>query len=327
MSIVLHRKCPESLKFYGNAFRQNNIKLSVTPPVMMELFRNCKSERENTKQDAIRAWNLLISPEYSDLFNTYPPSNTSTHADSNLVDAARNLKLRYEKNVMILTSDKKLTSSIYNACCTESLDGVGGKVQVLIFDQLTAKLTRYHASRLENVSKDVLIPDWHLIGAPKVRPWHERYFHTCISKSIVFMDSCALRYVVDDSKKTNFCANLESLTALRPGQKIHVVSTSLYDSEIRKKVEAMPHLFHVVEAYNPMMREDDAIFQAMLDAAGYTRTLRMLLITNKIGRFDSILHRLPTCHNIGEFWGCRIDSQGFLRSTSQNLNSDSNQAA
>ena len=140
------------------------------------------------------------------------------------------------------------------------------------------------------------------------------------------MDSCALRHALGiGAAKTDFCANLKAFDALRPGQKINVVTTSLYDPEVRSTVEAMPHLFNIVQAISPRMREDEAIFQAMLDEARLSREPHMLLITNKKERFEYVLGRIPTTHKMQEFWGCFIDARGLLRKTVKN--SDTTQQA
>ena len=44
-------------------------------------------------------------------------------------------------------------------------------MQVLFIDAKNAKLTRYHASRLEFLADGVVLPDWSMIGEPKVKPW------------------------------------------------------------------------------------------------------------------------------------------------------------
>ena len=315
------------LKLNAAAFRANGIKFYVTPQVMMELYRNLLNKDEEKKLRASRGWSLIGAPEYRDIFDTYPPSSIVTHADPNLIDAARTLKIRHEKNVLILTSDKKLTSSIFNACYLEGQDEEHGQVQVLFIDAKNAKLTRYHASRLEFLADGVLLPDWSIIGEPKVKPWVERYFHDSIYNGCVFMDSCALRHALGiGASETNFCSNLKTYAALRPGQKINIVTTSLYDPEIRSRVEAMTHLFNVIEAINPRMREDDAIFHAMLDEARNSREPHMLLITNKKERFSYITSRIPTTHKMQEFWGCFIDGRGLLRKTVQ-VDESSQQAA
>ena len=304
------------LKLNAAAFRANGIKFYVTPQVMMELYRNLLNTDDEKKLRATRGWALIGSAEYRDLFDTYPPSSIVTHADPNLIDAARTLKLRHEKNVLILTSDKRLTSSIFNACYIEGLGEEHGQVQVLFIDAKNAKLTRYHESRLEFLADGVELPAWSVIGEPKVKPWVERYFHDSIYNGSVFMDSCALRHALGiGAAKTEFLANLKTFDALRPGQKINVVTTSLYAPEVRSAVEAMPHLFNIVQAISPRMREDEAIFQAMLDEARISREPHMLLITNKKERFEYVLGRIPTTHKMQEFWGCFIDARGLLRKT------------
>jgi len=304
------------LKLNAAAFRANGIKFSLTTQVMNELYDSLCVEDEEKRFLAYRGWALIGDPEYRDLFNTYPPSSIVMHADPNLLDAARTLKFRYEKNVLILTSDKKLTSSIFNACYIEGENDESGMVQVLYIDSRTAKLMRYHESRLEYLADGVVPTSWHLIGEPSIKHKVEGYFHDCIYNGDVFIDSCSLRHVLGvGAEETKFLAHLKRLCALRPGQKIHVVSTSLYDPEIRSKVEAMPQLFNIIEALRPHMREEEAIFQAMLDEARNSREPHMLLLTNKKGRFEYILDRLPNSHKMQEFWGCFIDARGLLRKT------------
>lgn len=297
----------------ADALRENNIKFCITPPVMMELYRHCSSKNEDKRTKALQGWNLVVSPEFIDFLGTYPPSTITTQADPNLVDAARNLKLRYEKNVLILTSDKKLTSSIYNACSTETLAEIGGKLQVLYIDKQTAQLTRYHESRLENLTNDVIIPSWNHIGQPKAPPVIARYFHDAIYNGTVIMDSCALKYAFCSAYRTPFMENIKNLDALRPGQKITVVSSSLYSPEIRAAVEALPHIFSIIEPYNNRIREEDALFHAILDLSATSRDKHLTLITNHPKRYDGIVAKLPTCHQVKEFWGCYIDSNGLLR--------------
>lgn len=305
---------------HAAAFRANNIKLSITPPVMMELFRHCSHTNESTQQEALRGWNLVVSPEFRDLFETYPPSNTSTHADPNILDAVRNLKFKLNKNVLILTGDKKLTSSIYNACCTKAISEIGGKVQVLHLDKETTLLTHYHPSRLENLDPDILLPVWHLIGKPTAQFKADRYFRDTIFNGTVFMDSSALKYALKQETATPFLKNVQKLQALRPGQTISVVSTSLCDAEIRAAVEADPHLFNIVEAAHPLIPEEEALYQALLDASNKSRDLHLLLISNHPGRYEAIARRLPTCHRSQAFWGCHIQD-GYLRNSARHTES------
>lgn len=302
------------LKLNAAAFRANGIMFSITTQVMTELFNSLCVEDEEKRRLAHRGWSLIGDAEYRDLFVTYPPISIVTHADPNLLDAARTLKFRYEKNVLILTSDKKLTSSIFNACYIEGENDENGMVHVLYIDSRTAKLIRYHESRLEHLANGVILPSWHIIGEPSIKHKVEGYFHDCIHNGDVFIDSCSLRHVLGiGADETKFRIHLKRLCALRPGQKINVVTTSLYDPEVRSAVEAMPHLFNIVQAISPRMREEEAIFQAMLDEARNSREPHMLLLTNKKGRFEYILDRLPKSHKMQEFWGCFIDARGLLR--------------
>lgn len=107
--------------------------------------------------------------------------------------------------------------------------------------------------------------------------------------------------------------NLTNQQVLRPGQKITVVTTSLRDSEIRAAVESMPHIFNIVEACHPNIREEDALLHAILDSSTTAEDLHLLLISNQEGRYEAIARRLPTCHKVKPLWGCFIDSKnGFL---------------
>lgn len=304
---------------YAESWRADNITLSITPSVMMELFRNCAHINANTRQDALDGWQLIGSPEYRNLFTTYPPSSINTHADPNLLDAARTLKFKHEKNVLILTSDKSLTSSIFNTCCTKSLISIGGEVQALYIDKQTGKLTRYHESRLEKLTGDAILPEWHLIGKPSVKPRSERYFHDAIFNASVIIDSYSLKHMLGiDGSISMFMQNLETKHALRPGQKFTVLSTSLLNTKIFAAVASMPHLFNVIQAAHPLMEEEDALYQAILDMTASSQDKHILLISNKINRYDAIIRRLPTCHRIKEVWGCYIEpTTGYLLQSSR----------
>lgn len=293
-------------------FISSNIKLHIIPQVFSELYKHLNSTDEDKKNRAKKGWALIGSDAYRAFFETYPPSSIVTHVDPNLVDTARTLKFKHKKNVLILTSDKKLTSSIYNACCHEDIVNAEGSVQVLSINPSNAQLTRYHESRLVNIAEGIVIPQWHIIGMPKVEPRQERYFREKISTSFVVMDSCSLRYAVGNEKKTDFCQNLSTLKALAPGQKINVVSTSLYDPAIRSKVESLHNLFNIVEAISPAMKEEESIFQLVMDATYGKPNQNILLISNKPGRFEKLHLRRPSCHKLQNFWGCFITSKGLL---------------
>lgn len=297
---------PILLSQYAETWRADKTKLSITPSVLVELFRNCDHKTPSTQQDALRGWQLIGTTEYRGLFSTYPPGSINTHADTNLLDAARALKFQHEKNVLVLTSDKKLTCDIFNACCTKSVVKLGGKVQVLYIDKLTGKLMRYHKSRLEELVDEVELPEWHLIGEPSPKPGLERYFHDAIFNASVIIDSCSLKYVFGN-RPSLFMKNLKKTQALRPDQKFMVVSTSLYDSTICEAVKAMPQMFNIIQAAHPGMREEDAIHQAVIDMSATCRDLHILLISNKPKRYETIARKLPTCHYMKEFWGCFIE--------------------
>lgn len=302
---------PILLSQYAETWRADKTKLSITPSVLVELFRNCDHKTPSTQQDALRGWQLIGTTEYRDLFSTYPPGSINTHADTNLLDAARALKFQNEKNVLVLTSDKKLTCDIFNACCTKSVVKLGGKVQVLYIDKLTGKLMRYHKSRLEELVDEVVLPEWHLIGDPSPKAGLERYFHDAIFNASVIIDSCSLKYVVGN-RPSLFMKNLKKTQALRPDQKFTVISTSLYDQDISKIVETMPQMFNIIQAAHPGMREEDAIHQAILDTSATCRDKHILLISNKPKRYETIARKLPTCHHMKEFWGCFIDPKTGL---------------
>lgn len=310
------------LSQYADTWHTDKTKLSITPSVLVELLHNCRSKTPATQQDALRGWQHIGSPEYLDLFTTYPPGSINTHADTNLLDAARALKFQHEKNVLVLTSDKKLTGDIFNACCTNSVVKLGGKVQVLYIDKLTGKLMRYHKSRLEELVDEVVLPEWHLIGEPSPKPGLERYFHDAIFNASALIDSCSLKYVIGN-RASLFMKNLKKTQALRPGQKFTVVSTSLYDQNIREIVETMPQMFNIIQAAHPGMREEDAIHQAILDTSATCRDKHILLISNKPKRYETIARKLPTCHHMKEFWGCFIDPKtGLLIKSNTQKDSD-----
>lgn len=302
-------------------WRTEGIKLSITPSVMVELYRNCAHKNAVKQSDAFRGWQLIGSPEYRTFFTTYPPSSLNTHADPNLLDAARVLKFKYETNVLVLTSDKNLTSSIFNAYCTKSLVDIGGEVQVLYIDNETGELTRYHQSRLEGLVDDVLLPEWSRIGKPSVKAKQERYFHDAIFNGSGVIDSSSLKYVLG-STDSLFMKTLNKTQALRPGQKFLVVSTSLYDARIREAVEAMPQMFNIIQAAHPQMREEDAILHSISEMSTYSQDKHILLISNKRGRYDAIARKLPTCYHMKEFWGCFIDpNTGYLLKSARQKNS------
>lgn len=317
---------PILLSQCADTWRTDKTKLSITPSVLVELFRNCDHKTPSTQQDALRGWQLIGTTEYRDLFSTYPPGSINTHADTNLLDAARALKFQHEKNVLVLTSDKKLTCDIFNACCTKSVVKLGGKVQVLYIDKLTGKLMRYHKSRLEELVDEVVLPEWHLIGEPSPKPGLERYFHDAIFNASVIIDSCSLKYVVGN-RPSLFMKNLKKTQALRPDQKFMVVSTSLYDSTICEAVKAMPQMFNIIPAAHPGMNEENAIHQAVLDMSATCRDMHILLISNKRERYKSIARKLPTCHHMKEFWGCFIDQNTGLLLKSNSKKASANISA
>lgn len=309
----------------GALMRTAQIKLSIIPSVLMELFRHCSNANNSTRESALRGWKLVVSDKYGDLFSLYRSSHmdqsalTTTFADGSIVDVVRSLKLRDQKNVLLITRDKELSSSIFNSCCTRSLSRVGGNVQVLYMDGQSAQLTRYHSSRLMSLSRDVILPDWPSIGAVSTTVLREKYFHDAICNGTVFMDSCALKYALKPSFKTNFMENLRRLQALRPGQKIKVVPASLYDPEVRHEIEAMPHIFEIVESYDSIISEEDALLHAIIDALRSSNDQHLLLITNHPRRYSPIAGKLPTCYKIKEFWGCYIDTTyGLLQRTLKN---------
>lgn len=324
---LMSQRLEDFLKLNAVSFRINGIKLSITPSVMMELFRNCSHKDETARQNASKGWQLIVSPEYKDFFITYPPVSTITHADLNIVDAVSCIKLREEKNVLVLTSDKKLTSSIFNTCCDESLACIGGRVQVLYIDKKSAELTRYHKSRLEELLDSVTVPNWHIIGALSSKVLSQNYFHDCIANGTVFMDSCALKYVFNPDYKTPFMENLHKLNALRSGQKIIVLSPSLYDPQVRDAVKSLPHIFTIIEPMNSQLTERDALLFEVISAMSISSDLHTLLISNKPQRYDYIADKLPTCHKGKEFWGCFIETRNGLLCKSSHHNNKSSISA
>lgn len=315
------------LKLNAVAFRIKEIKLSITPSVMMELFRNCSHRDETARQNALRGWHLIVSPEFKDLFITYPPVSTITHADPNIVNAVCSIKLHNEKNVLVLTSDKKLTSSIFNTCCIDSVIRIGGCVQVLYIDKASAELTRYHKSRLENLLSTVSVPEWHIIGALSLQSEAQNYFRDCIANGTVFMDSSALKYAFNPDCRTPFLENLHKLNALRSDQKIIVLSSSLYDPQIRDAVKSLPHIFTIIEPLNPELREKDALLFEINSARTISNDLHILLISNNPSRYGYIVNGLPTCHRGKEFWGCFIDTRNGLLCKSSRSNGKSSISA
>lgn len=312
------------LRMNANALKARNIKLSLCASVMMELYNNSDPDKERTRQDALRAWNLITAPEFRHLFSTYPPCSAISHADYNLLDAARQLKYRHEKNVLILTRDKELTSSIYNACSTQSVAEVGGKVQVLYIDDETANLTHYHPLRLSHLSNDVILPEWHQYGK---LPGYANYFIKAFSNRTAIMHSSSIREAFLNTDTQQFATNLEKLNALAQGQKIFVLSTALYAPEIREIVKNNQHLFSVLRACHSGLSEEDAIYQAILEGTKYPSTRRILLISNHSNVYDDIMRKYQTCCKPHSIWSCYVTPEGFLRKTDPAATTSSKQAA
>lgn len=324
-NVVMYPVFASFIKMNADALSARNIKLSFCSSVLVELFRKHLSNTDEEKKScATRGWNLLGAPEYRAIFDTYPPSTLDTHADYNLLDAARKLKYAHEKNVLILTRDKELTSTIYNACCTGSVAEVGGKVQVLYIDDETANLIHYHPMKLTSLSNDVILPEWHNF---EEIPSYVGYFVNALTTRTAIMHSDTIRDIFLNKNKCKFKENFERLKAMLKGAKIHIMSTALKDTEIREIVESNPQIFDVVRACHASLSEEDAIFQAILDGVKDSGNRKILFISNQYTHYENILQKYQTCCKTRNLWGCYITPDGFLRSFASTTTNTTKHAA
>lgn len=319
---------------YNPLFSSRGIKLCIIPQVLQELRQNAESDDEEKRTRAENALSWMQSSIFGSIF-----SIVFCHCQTPVADRAffhEFLVGSYSRHQCLLTNDRELTASIYNACCNDRRRVLKAQTLVLTMDA-DGTLARYAAERLQP-AMGVTLPPWplvvfnpgeeaaycsdvfppvpHAISATAIPEWTRFnpalfYIYDCIANGLVYMDSASLSYA--HKKATDFVAIIRRSGACRVS-KIHVLSLSLHGDARTEWVRSMPDIFVIEESPLPAAGEEDALFYSIFNAdVSSSQVHHTLLISNAPGRCERLAARQPQCFERPRFWGCFISRNGSLK--------------